>query len=62
MLSSVYSAVQRGKQTQTQSLLTYELMGVAPVKIKSIVILSFEAALVSSLNIIIATKKVSKQV
>jgi len=32
-------------------------MGVAPVKIISVVILSFEVALVSSPNIIIVTKK-----
>ena len=35
-------------------------MGVAPAKIIFVVILSFELALVSSLNIIIVTKK-SKQ-
>jgi len=40
-------------------------MGVAPVKIISVVILSFEVALVtlvSSPNIIIVAKKVNKQV
>jgi len=38
------------------------IMGVAPVKIIFVVILSFEVALVSSPNIIIATKIVNKQV
>jgi len=37
-------------------------MGVAPAKIIFVVILSFEVALVSSPNIIIATKKIDKQV
>jgi len=37
-------------------------MGVAPAKIKFMVILSFELVLVSSPNIIIVTKKVNKQV
>ena len=36
-------------------------MGVAPVKIRFMIILSFEVALVSSMNIIV-TKKVNKQV
>jgi len=35
-------------------------MGVAPAKIIIVVIVSFEVALVSSLNIIIVTKKVKK--
>jgi len=39
-----------------------ELMGVAPVKIISVVILSFEVVLVSSPNIIIVAKEVNKQV
>ena len=36
-------------------------MGVAPVKIISVVILSFEVVLMSTPNIIIVTKKVNKQ-
>jgi len=37
-------------------------MGVAPVKIIFLIILLFEVVLVSSQNVIIATKKVNKQV
>ena len=37
-------------------------MGVAPAKIISVVILSFEVAVVGSPNIIIVAKKVNKQV
>jgi len=52
MLSSVYNAVQWDEHMRIQSLLAYEffiiLMGVAPVKIIFMVILSFEVALVSS--------------
>ena len=55
MLSSAYSAVQWGEHTRIQSLLAYELMGVAPAKIIFMIILSFEVALVSSPNIIIVT-------
>jgi len=51
MFSFVYCAVQWGEHMQIQSLLAYELlliMGMAPVKIIFVIILSFEMALVSS--------------
>ena len=57
MLSSVHRAVQRGKQMRIQSLLAYELLvGVAPAKIISIVIVLFDVMLVSSPNIIVTKK------
>ena len=63
MLYSVYSAVQRGKQTRIQTLLAYELSlinGCGTHENNICGHFLFEVVLVSSPNIIIVTKK-SKQ-